>query len=452
VIRILFATIGLFSAIFPAFAQNAAVRVAPSGQEMKLVAGKAEVIDIARPAGEILVSNPAVVDVSMPSATRVYLLAKGVGDANIFVFDSAGGVITRLDVHVRVDENTLRTTMRSMLPNEQIQAETINKDVVLRGKASSPAVADRARQIARRFVADDKNLVDMMTVQGEQQVLLKVQIVETETNRLRELGIETGFGPENIGAVLLGLVPTAGAGLTTTPFASGTLLHSPNGSNQLNLAIRALERDGLIRTLAEPNLTAVSGETASFLAGGEFPIPIAQGDDGRITIEFKKFGVSLAFTPTVLDKSRIALKLGTEVSALSTEGQIQLRDITIPAISVRRAETSVEMASGGTLMIAGLLQSNIVDTVTGLPGLKSIPVLGKLFQSQSFNRRESELVVLITPILVKPMNEPMAARLDQTPGQAPVDLGLMDGLRRRYGQSAAVDRPKPAGSVGYLID
>ena len=451
-IRLIFAFASFLAAASPAFAQNAAVRVAPSGQELKLVAGKAEVIDIARPAGEILVSNPAVVDVSMPSASRLYLLAKGVGDANVFVFDAAGGVISRLDVHVRVDENTLRTTMRNMLPNEQIQAETINKDVVLRGKASSPAVADRARQIARRFVADDKNLVDMMNVQGEQQVLLKVQIVESETNRLRELGIETGFGRENLGEVLLGLIPTAGLGLTAAPFASGTLLHSPNGSNQLSLAIRALERDGVIRTLAEPNLTAVSGETASFLAGGEFPIPIAQGNEGQITIEFKKFGVSLAFTPTVLDKTRIALKLGTEVSALSTEGQIQLSGVTIPALTVRRAETSVEMASGGTLMIAGLLQSNIIDTVNGLPGLKNIPVLGKLFQSQSFNRRESELVVLVTPVLVRPFNEPMAARLDQTASQTPVDLGLMDSLRRRYGQSAAVIRPQTAGSVGYLID
>ena len=450
-IRAFFAIIGIVATISPAFAQNAAVRVAPTGQEMKLIAGKAEVVDIARPAGEILVSNPAVVDVSMPSATRVYLLAKGVGDANVFVFDPSGGVIARFDVHVRVDEGTLRTTMRNLLPNEQIQAETINKDVVLRGKASSPAAADRARQIARRFVADDKNLVDMMTVQGEQQVLLRVRIVETETNRLRELGVETGFGPENLGAVLLGLLPTAGVGLTATPFAAGALLHSPNGSDQLNLTIRALERDGLVRTLAEPNLTAVSGETASFLAGGEFPIPVGQGDDGRITIEFKKFGVSLAFTPTVLDKNRIALKLGTEVSALSTEGQIQLNNVRIPALTVRRAETSVEMGSGGTLMIAGLLQSNIVDTVNGLPGLKSIPVLGKLFQSQSFNRRESELVVLITPVLVKPFNEPMASRVDQSASQTPVDLGLMDGLRRRYGPSVAARTPA-TGSVGYLID
>jgi pilus assembly protein CpaC len=426
---------------------------------LELNVGKAQVLRLPREAAEVMVSNPAIADVQLPSANRLYLMARAVGDANVFVFGPDGDVITSYDIHVSIDEDTLIRTLRSVLPHEEISARTVNRDVILTGQFSSTSAAETGRQVARRFVEGDANLVDLTTIKGQQQVLLRVRIMEVQKNILNELGAGVNSDGTNIGGnAVVGTLATAiGNGLTEVPFATGSLLFSAGGFGPISLAVQALERDGRAKTLAEPNLTAVSGETASFLAGGEFPIPVSQDNTGAITIQFRSFGVSLAFTPTVMNDDRIVLRLGTEVSTLSQEGQIEMNDIVIPALAVRRAETTVEMGSGGSLMIAGLLKSDITRAASGVPGVSSMPVLGELFGSDSFRANQTELLVLVTAILVEPYSSQQAELVRP----APADLGLSSDLSAVYGggqpaqpqggNAAPAPEAVPAPG-GYIMD
>ncbi|GAB5389706.1 MAG: type II and III secretion system protein family protein [Alphaproteobacteria bacterium] len=422
------------------------------GNHIQLTVGKAEVLELPKKAAEVLVSNPAVAEVSLPSQDRIYLLGRGIGTANVFVFDDHGHVITRAEIAVGIDQKQLQATFANLLPNETVRAEVVNGDVVLSGSISSPSAADTARRIARRFVEADENLVDLTTVRGENQVLLQVRIMEAQKSALNELGIDLSYGPDDIGRAVFSAATDSTVGLSNVPFGAGAYSISPSGWGPIAMTLRALEQDGYARMLAEPNLTAVSGEQASFLAGGEFPIPVAQDDDGTLTVEFRQFGVSLAFTPTVMTEDRISLRLGTEVSSLSTEGQITLNNLVIPALAVRRADTTVEMPSGGSLMIAGLLQSDVINNASGLPGVKDMPVLGQLFRSNSFRANESELLIIITPLLVRPHDRSAnllnATRPVEAERVGPVDLGLADGLKATYGRGVDVS----AEPVGYLID
>lgn len=422
---------------------------AETSQSLNLTVGKAEIYQLPRHAAEILVSDPNIADVNLPTPDRLYLLGRGLGDANIFAFDASGNVIARLEVHVSIDDERLKKVFKELLPNEKINVETLNQDLVLTGQVSNPAIALKAKTIARRFVADDVNLVDMISVTGQQQVMLKVRILEVNKTALKELGTELSIGPDGFGD-FIGELTTSALGLSTAPALNGSLVFSPNGSGPFGIGLSLLERDGLARTLAEPNLTAVSGESASFLAGGEYPIPVAQDGTGAITIEFRRFGVSLAFTPVVLDDDRISLRLGTEVSSLSNEVEVELSSTRIQGLNIRRAETTVEIGSGGSMMIGGLLQSEIIDTVNGVPGLMHAPVIGQLFRSDSFARNESELIVLVTPYLVEPYAEAHAEINRVKYVEDPVDFHLADELSDLYGGVA--DLSHKAQGVGYIIE
>jgi pilus assembly protein CpaC len=248
--------------------------------------------------------------------------------------------------------------------------------------------------------------------------------------------------------------------LTGEPFSIGNLIYDSSSLGPLTTVFRALEQDGLVNTLAEPNLTAISGETASFLAGGEFPVPVGR-DDGELTIEFKKFGVALGFTPTVLSENRISLNLATEVSQLSNQGRLELNDASIPSLTVRRAESTVELGSGGRLMIAGLIESDASQSMTGLPGVSNIPVLGELFKSRSFRRDESELVVMVTAYIVGPSKEPTGAKIvdeqgidittpDKKPELSATAKHIKSGLQTAYGDKAA-DLIRPHFQ-GFILD
>ncbi len=423
-------------------------------RSINLTFGKAEVIQLDRTAGEVLVGDSSIADARVPSPRRLYLLGRQIGHTTVFVFDSDGDIITRLEVHVRIDELTLNNTIHKLLPKErQIEVSTVNGDVVLAGTISSPSAADQLRRISRRFVAADENVIDMMTVAGELQVLLRVRIVELSRDTLYELGVESDFGdplnPDNAVDFLFNALPAVG--LSATPFGVGSLLFSPGGFGPLSLVFNALEEEGMIQVLAEPNLTAITGETAKFLAGGEFPIPVDQDDDG-ISIEFKPFGVSLAFTPTVLSADRISLRLGTEISALSNEAAITLSSVSIPSLTVNRAETVVEMGSGGSLMIAGLIQSELVKNARGLPGIKDVPVIGRLARSDAFSRNESEVIIMVTPVLVKPYRNGIAQDVAVAPSETPIELGMMDRLKTVYGDKALTGLDQSQQSHGYLLD
>ena len=386
-----------------------------SSPVVKLTAGKAETIVLSSPAADILVANPAIADVGSLRADRLYIVGRGVGDTNVLAFDANGNQLADIAVHVSVDDDTLRDTVKSLFPREKVTVSTVNNNVVLKGRVSSAMVANQVRDVANRFVganAANRTLVDLMTVAGEQQVMLKVKVLEAQRDVLREMGV-------SIDGTDFGTVP--GIGLAAlTQFGAGVLTIDPPGGQfgPFDIDVRGLERDGLINTLAEPTLTAISGETAGFLAGGEFPVPAGRDQDGNVTIEFRQFGVSLNFIPTVLDNERISLQLTSEVSERSEANSVTLVNTVIPGLSVRRAQTTVQMQSGGTLMMAGLMRSRTVDALNGFPGLKDIPILGNLFKSKSFQRGESELVFLVTPYLVEPFADSHAERVTSSGNDA----------------------------------
>lgn len=393
-------------------------------KRVELTAGKAKTVELGQTVADVLVANPSIVDVGTLRSDRLYLVGKGVGDTNVLAFDSEGNQLADISVHVKVDQSALSGAIGEFFPNENVTVKTVNNNIVLAGRVSTPLVANRVRDLASRFVAQGQTVVDLMGVEGEQQVMVKVKVLEARRSVLREYGIETDYKPQNLalrnGGHFNGI---GGTGLTSlSPFASGSILFDDNGNfGPFRLSLQALERDGLVNTLAEPTLTAISGETAGFLAGGEFPVPTGTTDNGNtITLEFKQFGVSLNFTPTVMSENNISLHLATEVSTLAEDQGVTLVGVDIPGLAVRRAETTVEMASGGSIMLAGLIQSGTADNLNGLPGLSDIPILGDLFKSKSFQRDESELIIMVTPYLVKPFAAPEAQMASaETPSPVP---------------------------------
>ena len=370
-----------------------------------LMAGKADTVELTGPVADVLVANPAIADVGTLRSNRLYIVGRAVGDTNVLVYDDTGNQLANITVSVRMDDRNLQDTLKEFFPDEKISARTVKDNVVLSGTVSTPSVSNQVRDLAARFITDKTlTLVDLMKVRGEQQVMLKVRVLEAKRSVLRELGIETDltanstrdfkFNGNDVGRTQV------------TPFGAGALLFGKKG--QYGATLRALETNGLVNTLAEPNLTAISGETAGFLAGGEYPVPTGRDQQGNATIEFKQFGVSLNFTPTVLSKDRIALHLSTEVSEKDSTNGVKLLDTQIDGLSVRRAETTVELGSGGTIMIAGLLKSDTLESMNGLPGVQDLPIIGQLFKSKSFTRGESELLIIVTPYLVDAYAEPDA--------------------------------------------
>lgn len=371
---------------------------------IQLTTGKADTVELEGPVADVLVANPAIADVGTLRSNRLYIIGRSVGDTNILAYDDAGNPLGNITVRVRMDDNNLQNTLKEFFPDEKISAKTIKDNVVLSGTVSSPSVSSQVRDLASRFITDKtQTILDLMTVRGEQQVMIKVRVVEAKRSVLRDLGIETDYrdGATN-GFKLSGNDVGRAVG---TPFGTGSLLLGQKGQfGPLNVALRALETNGILNTLAEPNLTAISGETAGFLAGGEYPVPSGRDTSGNITVTFKQFGVALNFTPTVLSKDRIALHLSTEVSEIDRTNVVN----GIPGLSVRRAETTVELGSGSTIMMAGLIKSGTLHSMNGLPGAQDLPVLGELFKSKSFSRDESELLLIVTPYLVNSYAQPEA--------------------------------------------
>lgn len=390
-----------------------AYSAASVSKTVQLSAGKAVTIDLSGPVADVLVANPAIAEVGTLRSNRLYVVGRAIGDTNVLAFDDQGNQLADVSVHVRIDEKSLSESMREFFPGENIEVKTVSTNLVLSGSVSTPSVANQVRDMATRFVPQGQTVVDLMRVEGEQQVMLQVKVIEAKRTVLREFGLYTDYRAAAAGSSGGAFDAVAGTGLSAlAPFGSGTIALGGGSFGPLSVNLQALEEDGLINTLAEPNLTAISGETAGFLAGGEYPVPVGRDQDGNITLEFKQFGVSLNFTPTVLSADRISLQLSTEVSAKSDADSVTLINTIIPGLSVRRAETTVEMGSGGTIMIAGLIKSDTVDSLSGMPGFQDIPILGELFKSKSFSRNESELVILVTPYIVEPFAHAKAARAE----------------------------------------
>lgn len=405
--------------------------------------GKAELIDVEGDLADILVADPSIIDVTAIQSNRLYVVGMNVGDTNLIALDAGGNVIRRLDVHVKYDLQAIQSLIEDLFPDEHATVSSVHDQILLTGTVSTPDAATKISSVVGRYVSNlqdqsgktvDELISNLLEVRGEQQVMLQVKIVEATRNVLKELGLQTALNdPNELSATtIFGGTPSGsatsrgdslsfatGAGIALSQEATGIgrILADTGlrGIGQIGLVLNALEEENLVNILAEPNLTAVSGEQAGFLAGGEFPVPVGRDQVGNLVIEFREFGVSLNFRPVVLSDQRISLQMQTEVSSLDTDNAIILSDVTVPGLDVRRAETTVEIPSGGSLMIAGLLQSDAVKGMSGLPGVRKTPVLGDLVSSDSFRRNETELVVIVTPYLVEPYAE--TTRADPVPKQ-----------------------------------
>ncbi|CAA7625884.1 type II and III secretion system protein family protein [Magnetospirillum sp. UT-4] len=467
-IRSALAALGLFLAQ-PGFAAEPppavpAPRIAVAAQPLatparapsdiaRLALNKTTEILLPAPVRDIVVGNPDVVDALVRSPTQVLLAARGVGQTDVTFFDATGTVMRRIAVDVHVDAEALKAVLAQVLPDEtRIRVSGVGDSIYLAGTVKSDVAVVNARSLARRFVKDDANVVNLLRVSAEQQVMLQVKVAEMQKTVLKELGVGLSGPIARMGDQVANIATASTIGLTQSASQLfGTV--SVTGISSLVASLSALERQGLIRTLVEPNLTAVSGETANLLAGGEFPIPVAE-DLGKISIEFKQFGVLLNFTPVVLDPGRISLKMQSEVSAIDSSLTVTLSSTQIPGLSVRRASSTVEMPSGGSIMIAGLLQNDITSTLSGMPGLMDVPVLGALFKSTSFQRKETELVVIVSAYVVQPLEKPgLALPTDGFAPSSDLDRILLNRLQETYlsGRAGAAVAPELQGPVGYIV-
>lgn len=434
--------------------------IEPVTRMLSLDVNKSRIIRLPRPARDVLVANPAIADIALRSPDTAFVIGRRVGETNVYFFDADGHQIDGVDLTVKFDSNAVAAVLHQMIPGEQINIATANQSLILSGSVASSQEADNARQIARQFVADDSSIINLLNVRDKSQVLLRVRVSEMARSVVKELGITPGqptpfnFHIGSNSFSLAGNTPT----FTNTPFAALSGAFPITGATTFTSLLQALESNGLVKTLAEPNLTAVSGETASFLVGGQFPVPSPQPGStpgaSIVTVVYKDFGVRLTFTPIVLSSGLINLKIATEVSQLSTQGEITVSGLTIPALATRRAVTTVELPSGGSIAIAGLLQNDIQNTIQGFPLLKDIPVLGALFSSTQFQHDESDLVIAVTPLLVKPV-DPNALALP-TDGFGPasdMNMYLLGRLNATYGKpTPEYPLGRPQGPFGYILD
>ncbi len=439
-------------------ASDAGARFVPLG------IGKSVAIDLPADIKDVLVADPKVANAVIRSSRRVYIIGVTVGQTNMFFFDAAGRQIAGFDIAVKRDLNGVRAAIHRTLPNADIRVEGIGDGVMLSGTVSSPGDSQQAFDIASRLVGDSAKVVNGITVAGRDQVMLKVTVAEVQRDVLKQLGIDLS-GSFNWGSAVVNFN-------TSNPFsASGSAISDTAatlGWPNVNATLRAMERAGVIHTLAEPNLTAISGETATFMAGGEFPIPSGLSCDTsksppvcQSEVECKKFGVSLVFTPVVLSEGRISLKVMTEVSDLSSENAItqqipnSTQSVTIPSLRTRRAETTVEIPSGGSLALAGMIQEQTKQSINGLPGLQQVPILGALFRSRDYINHQTELMILVTPYVVRAVARNKLSRPDD--GFAdPNDPStvLLGRLNRIYGIAGKlpVSVRNHHGNYGFILD
>ena len=367
--------------------------------EFEVAINKSQVLKIDQPFNELLIGNPEIADVLALSNNSIYVLGKKLGTTNLTIYGPGKRLIAVVDLMVSYDVESLKAKLHDVLPGEAIEVRPVNGGILLSGKVTNPMAVSNAAAIAEQFAP--KAVTNALTVQGSQQVMLQVKFAEVSRNVVRQLGI--GHDLAVAGDVGFSLITSSALPLAAgVPFGTGTISASP-GNVDLETTFQTLEQRGLVRTLAEPNLVALSGDTANFLAGGEFPIPVAQDND-TISIEFKEFGVGLSFTPTVIGSDLINLIVAPEVSQIDPTVSIQVDEdgIEIPGLSTRRAKTTIELRDGQSFAIAGLLQENYQNAISGLPWLADVPILGLLFRSTGFQRNETELVILVTPRLVKP--------------------------------------------------
>jgi pilus assembly protein CpaC len=463
----------LNSALTPVVANDdKATPVVADGQKkvrfLALGIGKSVVIDLPRDIKDVLVADPKIANAVVRSAQRAYIIGAAVGQTNIIFFDSAGQQIAAYDIAVKRDLNGVRAALKQTLPNSDIQIEGVGDGVVLTGTAANPIEAQQAGDLAARLVGGTDKVVNSIAVRGRDQVMLKVTVAEVARSIIKQLGIDLttslNYGTAVVNFSNANPFTAYGRALVGTNATTAAFGSTPS----VQATLRAMESAGVVRTLAEPNLTAISGESATFIAGGEFPIPGGYSCDPTTRvcttqISFKKFGISLNFTPVVLTEGRISLRVMTEVSELSNDNSITLstavgtntvNSVTIPSIKTRRAETTLEIPSGGAMAMAGLIQEQTKQAINGFPGLAQLPVLGSLFRSRDYVNSQTELMVLVTPYIVRAVAQKDLSRPDDgfaTASDPQADL--LGSINRIYGVPGRVEPARNyRGTYGFITD
>ncbi len=369
-------------------------------------------VRLSAPAVSVFIANPAIADVTVKSSRMVYVFGKSPGTTTLFAVDRNENIIADIDIAVTHDLPSLDRAIGKLLPNGSVTVDSVQGAIVLEGSVASVTDAENVRRLAVRFIGEGEEVINRLAVTDPNQVNVRVRIAEVSRTAVRQLGlnfdITRGDFSFTSGETFLqnpaALSGQGGFTLLGDQFGAGLISNLNVGQATINVLFDALEEIGLAKTLAEPNLTALSGETASFLAGGEFPIPTID-EDGRVVVQFKEFGISLAFTPTLINDGRISMRVRPEVSQLSAAGAVSVNGLSISALTTRRAETTIELASGRSFAIAGLFQEDFQDSVRQIPFLGDVPLLGELFKSEQFRRNESELIILVTPYIVQPFED-----------------------------------------------
>jgi pilus assembly protein CpaC len=430
--------------------------------------GKSFVIDLPREIKDVLVADPKVANAVVRSTQRAYIIGAAVGQTNIVFFDSTGAQIAAYDIAVKRDLNGVRAALKQSLPNSDILIEGVGDGVVLSGTAASPIEAQQAADIAARLVGGSEKVVNSIAVRGRDQVMLKVTVAEVARNIVKQLGIDLtaslAYGTSVVNFNNSNPFTSLGRPLVSGNEVKATL----PGTSSVTATLRAMETAGVVRTLAEPNLTAISGESATFIAGGEFPVPAGFSCDPvtrvcQTQISFKKFGISLNFTPVVMTEGRISLRVMTEVSELSIDNSITLtqslsgsttNSLTIPSVKTRRAETTLEIPSGGSMAMAGLIAEQTKQAINGLPGLSQLPVLGSLFRSRDYVNNQTELMILVTPYVVRAVAQKDLSRPDDGFAAASdPQADLLGNINRIYGVPGRVEKARNyRGTYGFITD
>ena len=500
---------GQFAFVAPAHADSAGdyLKLTSSAvgktRRIKVGLNKSLVVDLPGDAHDILVANPDVADAVTRTSRRIYIFAKQVGETNIFIFDSAGRQLLSVDLVIERDIRGLETYIEKYVPGSHVTAEMVNDNVILTGTVPTPQAASRAVQLAQIYVTggeattnnfsnnnsgtatssgggttivfgssdeqrQESQIVNLLQIDGEDQVHLKVTIAEIQRSVVKQLGIDMN-ALTSVGEMAVGML-TDNPYILNKDFSRSSLeANYSHSGNSIDAVLHALDATGVMRTLAEPTLTAISGETASFKVGGEYNISNGKEEDGTsITYNYKtvEYGIGLSFTPVVLSPGRISLKLRTEVSEPTMEGTYVsprldnrssaglngVHSAPAPGIRRREAETTVELPSGGSMVIAGLLKDDVRQTAAGFPGLHKIPILGALFRSREYERYESELVVIVTPYLVRPVARSQLARPDDNFNPPSDAVGVFLGrLNKIYGTvNANLSPGQYHGNPGFI--
>ncbi len=425
---------------------------ADSGRFLRIGVGKSMVVHLPAEAKDVVVGNTDIVDTMVRSKNVAYLFAKKTGQTNIFFFDANGQQIMNLDLEVALDPTALQRLIQRTLPGTHIKVDVEDTNVVLTGMAMNPLEAKTAVDLANNISVGGAKIVDAMQIAGEDQVMLQVKVVEIQRDVLKQFGINF--------KALLSVGGFAFNLSTVNPFSSNAISDSNaagisgvSGASNFSGIVRAMESDGLLRTLAEPNLTSVSGQPATFLAGGEFPFQVCSNVNGLRTcvLEFKKYGVGLNFTPVVLSQGRINLKIHTEVSELSSV--VSGDGGNVPSLIKREADTTLEMPDGGSMMLAGLIRETTRQTLNGTPGLKKLPILGALFRSRDFINNQTELVVIVTPHIVRSVAQKQLETPDKNFNPASDYQTMLFGrLNKVYGSAGRAPQGSYQGNVGYIVE